>query len=278
MPDLLDVFIKRWKFIAAVTLTAGLIALVIVLLSPKRYLATTTALPANSLTSDKARIFNENIEALYPEIGIPDELDRLEGTAALDTIFIATASNLNLAAHYKISSRDALFKAAQELKDNTKIARSGYGELRIKVWDKDRNMAPAIANELLDQLQALHRQLQNQNNRGILLTASERLKDKEAQFKRIADSLTVSTGAESELLHEKKAAVLRQIQDYEKLVDQYKLALAANTQVLLPVERARVPLTHDKPKMLSMILFSLFAAFLASFLAAVLIESRNRIR
>ena len=91
MPDLITVFSKRWKLIAGLTLLSVLIAFVVCLISPKKYLSTATALPANTLIADKARIFNNNIEALYSDFGATDELDKLEGTAALDTIFIAAA-------------------------------------------------------------------------------------------------------------------------------------------------------------------------------------------
>ena len=100
MPDLISVFSRWWKFILGLSLVAVLIALIFSLLSPKKYLSIATALPANSLLTDKARIFNANIEALYAETGTPDELDRLEGTAALDTLFIATAKEFGLAQHY----------------------------------------------------------------------------------------------------------------------------------------------------------------------------------
>ncbi|MGZ3939284.1 MAG: Wzz/FepE/Etk N-terminal domain-containing protein, partial [Flavisolibacter sp.] len=96
MPDLLLVFSNRWKLVTAITLCATVLALIIAMLSPKKYLSTATALPVNSVTADKARIFNSNIEALYSDFGTPDELDRLEGTARLDTIFIAASEKFNL--------------------------------------------------------------------------------------------------------------------------------------------------------------------------------------
>jgi LPS O-antigen subunit length determinant protein (WzzB/FepE family) len=77
MPDLLLVFAKRWKLIVLITALATIIALIAALLSPKKYLAIATALPANGMIADKARIFNQNIEALYSEFGTVDELDKL---------------------------------------------------------------------------------------------------------------------------------------------------------------------------------------------------------
>src|SRR5947209_8334503 len=100
MPELISVFSRWGKFIWTLTLAAALVALIVCLLLPKEYLSTATALPANSVSADKARIFNSQIEALYSDIGTADELDRVEGTAVLDTIFIATLKSLGLEAHY----------------------------------------------------------------------------------------------------------------------------------------------------------------------------------
>src|SRR5678815_5332905 len=104
MPDLLLVLTKRWKLILSITLLATILALIFALLSPKKYLSVATALPVNSVTADKARLFNSNIEALYSEFGLPDELDRMEGTAKLDTIYIAASEKYHLNNHYSIKA------------------------------------------------------------------------------------------------------------------------------------------------------------------------------
>nr|MBA2745006.1 hypothetical protein [Flavisolibacter sp.] len=165
MPDLFIVFARWWKFILGISLLAATIAFVVSQFSPKEYLSEATALPANSMVADKGRIFNNNIEALYSDIGTADELDRLEGTAVLDTLYIAASDSFNLAAHYNLpESGESGFKAARKLKKNSKIARSAFGELKVKVWDEDRNMAAAVANFLMQRLGSIHQHLQNENS------------------------------------------------------------------------------------------------------------------
>ena len=150
MPDLLLVLIKRWKLILSVTVLATLLALMFSLLSPKKYLSVATALPVNSVTADKARLFNSNIEALYSDFGLPDELDRIEGTAHLDTIYIAAAEQFDLSKYYEIKDvGEGTYKAAIRLKKNTKIERSSYGELKVKTWDGNRNKSAELANFLM---------------------------------------------------------------------------------------------------------------------------------
>ncbi|RYE37713.1 MAG: hypothetical protein EOP48_28265, partial [Sphingobacteriales bacterium] len=165
MPDLISVFGRWWKFILGITVLTGLVAYLVCLVTPKEYLAVATALPANSMTADRARIFNPNIEALYSEVGTADELDKLEGTAVLDTIYIATADSHNLAEHYGFGNGgESNYKAAVKLKKNSKIARSPYGELKVRVWDEDRNLAASMANDLMDRIERIHQDIQRKNN------------------------------------------------------------------------------------------------------------------
>jgi uncharacterized protein involved in exopolysaccharide biosynthesis len=284
MPDLFLVFSRRWKFILITVLVVTLVAAIFALLSPKKYLAVATALPVNSLTADKGRLFNQNIQELYSDFGTPDELDRLEGTASLDTIFIAAANEFNLASHYSMGlSGEGPFKAARKLKKNSKIDRSGYGELKVKVWDTDRNLSAALANFLMQQLQQIHQHLQNQSNESVLAKIKDEYALKQKEYLECADSLNNGkdtatirfTSAKKEIIKTKMTALAEQLQQYEKMIGQYQLALSTNAPVLLVVEQARAPLWADKPKVGVTILFSFFAALLVSFLLALLLESRN---
>src|SRR5678816_2636860 len=100
MPDLINVFARRWRMILLFTVAAALIAFAVSFLSPEKYLSTATALPVNVMVNERSRIFNPNIQVLYSDFGTPDELDKLEGTALLDTIFLAVAKDLSLDQHY----------------------------------------------------------------------------------------------------------------------------------------------------------------------------------
>jgi tetratricopeptide (TPR) repeat protein len=276
MPDLLIILSRWWKFILGLTAGAVILAFIITLLLPKQYLSTATALPANSLVADKARILNANIEALYPEIGLPDELDKLEGTAALDTLFIAIANEFKLDEHYHIHTSDeSIDKAVLKLRKNSNISRTGYGELRVKVWDVDRNIAAAMANSFMNKLQALHQHLQNENNLVVLQRLKEAYASKEKLFNNYSDSV-VKTGAAQELMAAQKATILEQLKQYQLAMDQYELAIKTNPPVLLSVEKARPAVWSDRPKIFQILVLTAIAAFLFSFLLAVSFESRNK--
>ena len=284
MPDLLLVFARRWKLILVITLLTTIVAAVFVFLSPEKYLSVATALPVNSVTADKARMFSQNIQELYSDFGLPDELDRLEGTARLDTIFIAAAHQFNLATHYSMGEGgEGPFKAARKLKRDSKIDRSEYGELKVKVWDEDRNLSADLANFLMQKLQEIHQHLQNQSNESALKKIKEEYALLQTEYLQLADSIgnknvgsnAAPTSARLEMDKAKMNALSEQLQQYEKMTGQYHLAASVNTPVLLVVEHARPSLWADKPRILSTILFSFFGALVFSFLLALFVDSRK---
>lgn len=243
---------------ALLTIAAVLVALVVLLLLPKKYLSTATALPANSLSSDKASVFNTGIQELYSSLGSPGELDRFIGTGRLDTVYIAVVKEQNLQQHYGVKQNDhALYNAAVQLKKNTRIDRTEYGELQVNVWDEDKDKAAALANGIMQQLQQIHQQLQSQSNRRVL----QQLKETFTGLKGDSSTMVMNSPVDGE-----------QRAQYEKLVAQYSLMVQTNPPALLVVEAARPGIRTDKPYVWPTLLLTFFAALLFSFLMALLIE------
>jgi capsular polysaccharide biosynthesis protein len=303
MPDIISIINLRWRLIFLLTLLATVVALIATLLSPKLYLSTATALPANPVLSDKARIFNPNIEELYPSLGTPDELDKIEGTTKLDTIFIAIANDFQLAAHYGINENDALHKAALKLKKNSDISRSAYGELRLRVWDKDKMMAAQLANAYLQKLNEFHQHIQTANSAMVLQKIKEDLAAKQNEMDSAEQSMiSFKTGSpvynrddqqynKNDLANDTLIALKRQsnsdiagnintlsdqVKEYRTLINQYELSLKTTPAVLVVVENARPALVWDKPNLPRNLAFAFFAALVFSILLAVFIDGRNK--
>lgn len=284
--SLFDTIRKHIKLVAGLTLTATVLAVLVSLVRPKEYLSTVTALPANSLTTDKARIFNGNIEALYSELGGPDELDRIEGTAQLDTIFLAVAQQQKLAAHYAINSEEATQQAADRLRKLAHIRRSAYGELKIGVWDKDAAMAALLANALLNELNELHRHIRTSNYERVLQALREGLQVKEvAMFsleqQRIetpslaADSATSQSDRTAFNVASQQQALAQHVRLYRELIQQYELALSTSQQPLIVVEPARPSLSPHRPKLVQNAAFAFGASLVFAVLLALFMESRS---
>ncbi|MBB1284474.1 hypothetical protein HRH25_08830 [Flavisolibacter sp. BT320] len=264
MPDIFRVIAHRWKTALLITFLATVVSLVACLISPKEFLGEVTALPSNPEIGDRARIFNQNIQALYRELGEPDELDKIEGTAKLDTIFLAVAKRFRLPAYNPENSDDVfrLHKAAKALQKDTRIHRTGYGELKIKVWDKDPNMAAAQANALAQELNSIHQQLRAENNRLVL--------------QRLKESTTTQQDSSAENLSSTIDNSTSQAALYARLINEYELALQTNPNALLIVEPARPSPWHNRPQTVLVVVFTFLASLLFSIFLLLLTESRRK--
>ncbi len=273
MPDIFYLISKWWKQMMAITGLSLLIVGIIIFLKPNQYLSIATAVPASLYSTDKSKIFNENIEALYSELGNPDDLDMIIGTAKLDTVYLAVTDQFNLFDHYKIPVKDetARYKAAKLLIRNTKVMKSEYGELKVKLWDTDKNLAPQLANAILDKLQAIHQDLQSINNKASL----NGLQKASAKIKFQLDSIQNISKSNDEMNAAMSKGLMDQLRQYEKLINEYQLVIDSKAPVLMIVEKARASSRPDRPRRLQIMIAAGVLSLLFSLLAVLVIERRK---
>jgi uncharacterized protein involved in exopolysaccharide biosynthesis len=274
MPDLLNILFRWKKQILLLVFITAIVTAVIVFLIPKKYLAVATALPAPAYATDKTSVFSDNLQNLYSALGSPDDLDKILGTARLDTIYKYAAEQFDLAFHYHIKKDTAsIQKAAHFLKKRTRVIKTDYGELQAKVWDVNKNIAAELANALMEKLQQIHQNVQTANNVKMLSKINEEYEEKKIEYKRIIDSLQyANSAAATDLLTIQKASLLQQMQEYEKLSDQYKLMVDAKPQALIIIEKATPPLKADEPKRVMVIIAATVLGFFFSILVALALE------
>lgn len=260
---------RWWKQIALVVVLSTAIATAIVLLQPRKYLATATAIAASPFGNDRSRIFNENIESLYPTIGTSDELDVILSTAQLDTVFIALAEQFGLASHYRMEEKGdaAIRKAAHLLKADTRVRKGDYGELKVRIWHQERDLAPQLANSFMEKLQSIHQDLQNVAN----VSALRSLEAAAGVLRAKRDSL-----ANAEDDYAMQRTVLEgQLQQYSILANEFNLVIESKPPALIVVEPARQADWPDKPKRLVVISVTLVLSFLFGVFIALILEKRK---
>lgn len=276
MPDIFNLLARWWKQMLLVIIVAIAIVAVIVFSEKPRYLSVATALPASGVLADKATIFNDNIQNLYPSLGSPDDLDKILGTAQLDTVYIAVAMAYNLWDHYKIENKgEQTWQSAAMLRKNSKVYRSEYGELKVKVWDTDRNLAPQLADAILEELNSIHQAVQTVSNKRVL----QILKEEANRLRHsLFDGTLAALRSQIPLIDTtgKGKFYLGQLQQYDQLIMEYELALNTNPDVLVVVEKGRASLAPDKPQRLKILVATAVISFLFSFLLALYLERRKR--
>jgi capsular polysaccharide biosynthesis protein len=277
MPDLFDLFFRWWKQILLLVIVTLITTTITVFLIPKKYLGETSALPATSYATDKGGVFGQNLQTLYSALGTPDDLDMILGTAHLDTVYKSVASQLDLVPYYAIDKADpaGIQKAAMILKKRVRVIKTDYGELRVKAWDGSRNMAANMANAVMDKLQQMHQEVQTANNAMMLSKINEAYMEKKAGYMALLDSMRhASDPAFVEMINVQKSSLLQQMQEYEKLMNQYKLMVAARPQPLVITELATPPITFDKPKQAQIIVGATILSLIFALLVALGLEKR----
>jgi uncharacterized protein involved in exopolysaccharide biosynthesis len=270
----------KWrKQVSLVVLISLLITAGIVFIMPSQYLASSTALPANPVSADKSTIFNENIRDFYNSIGQPGDLDKIVGTGQLDTIYLAVAAEYNLADYYKISKTDplSLHKAAVALKKDSRITKSEYGELLVQVWNRDRAVAPQLANALMEKLSAIHQELMNKSNQAIIKSLQHGKQKLLNAIDSINQVLLQSTMLPTQAqIHQARLTVLQQqLIQYEKLETEYQLMADTRPSALMIVDKARPAVRPDKPRRLLILLAAAILSFLFATWLALLLERRK---
>jgi uncharacterized protein involved in exopolysaccharide biosynthesis len=278
MPDLFSLIQKWWKQCLLTVFLSFAIVAAILFLQPNQYLSVTTALPANPSAADKASVFNTSVQELYTALGTPDDLDKIIGTSKLDTIYLAVTDQFNLQDHYPLKEKGeaARTKAASLLKKQTKVMKTEYGELQINVWDTDKNLAPQLANALLEKLSAIHQDVQNKNNQ-LLVSSLQKGQQKIYIGIDSINSLLQRAGSTTttQAFIIRKNSLLEQAQQYEKLIGEYQLMADNKPAVLAIVEKARVSAWPDKPRRALILTATTFLSFLFAIGLALVFEKRK---
>ncbi|MGB3155160.1 MAG: hypothetical protein WBB06_11190 [Chitinophagaceae bacterium] len=279
MPEITGLIRNWWKQMLAVILLSLLTVGVITFLKPRLYLSVATAVPASAYAADKSKIFNENIQQLYASLGTPDDLDMILGTANLDTVYLAVTDQFNLFDHYKLSEKGnaARIKAGLLLRRMTKVMKSAYGELQVKVWDTDKNLAPQLANAIMDKLHMIHQDLQSAGNNGMLKGIRTGLEKLTLQVDSISSYLRKANvpGDEAEKLMATRKILQDQAQQYERLIGEYQLMVDSKPPVLITVEQAKPSIRPDKPKRMQIMIATAVLSLIFALFAALILERRK---
>lgn len=251
MPDITALPRRWWFYILLAATGAAVLSIGIGLVLPKEYRSETVAFPTNSSVTDRAHLFNNNIQSLYPLYGTEEELDKLEGTSKLDTIYKGVIGKLRLHRHYGYDSSAAgLHKTLKKLRALSQIKKTPYGQLSVSAIDRDPAMAADVANALMEEIILLHQRLQQQaysNKAAGLRQALTQLSQH--------DSIPAVSGGGSP--------------GFSELIRQYESMAATASPVLLVAQQATPGVYPYRPKIWLMAAVSFAATMLLAWLISL---------
>lgn len=251
--ELLPTLRKNTRFLSAMVGIPTLVALAVSLFIPKEYLSKASVLPANSRFSDKSRFTAEEITELYSVFSSGDDLDRLYATARSWPVMTRVIDSFGLVRHYRIRTDDERGRenALKMFRKNCGIFKTEYGEMHVKVWDRDRQLAADIANAMVAQTEKAHQDMY----REYYATSLRKL---EAAYAQLQAAEADVPGPDSSA--RRSAPPAHQLDYYRRAMTDLRMALLNPPPALVVLEKAIPSVKADRPK----VVVTVVATFLIS--------------
>lgn len=275
--NLMDIVNVVWnwrkKIILAVILVTGITA-GIVFMIPREYLSEATVVAANPNLGDRSNIFNTTFEQQFSYYGAGSDNDRLYEMSRIDTMKMFLIDSFKLEDHYKISTTNPRRRLAayDELKEKSDVYVTELGHLRIKIWDTDRDVAANMANAVVNKINQRSIEMTNAAKKQIIEKLQKQQEANEAEVKQLIEN--PSPGVPAEVNLARKTSLLKQIEENNTLIDQFKVSLNDVSNLYI-IQYATPALKVDRPKRLPSIIMAFLLSLFFSVLAALLL---NRLR
>jgi capsular polysaccharide biosynthesis protein len=243
--------------------SVSLFALLVSLLLPDEYMSQASILPANSKMMDKQRLFSENIQELYSAYGNSEDLDRLFATMRSKEVLNVVADSFRLINHYKLDDvKNGRTKAYKKFWKNIELAKTEYGEIRIRVWDKDSLLSARIANAIVSRTREVSDKMFTGFYEQSISRMMKELSVKSELVKTVTDSL------QKRELNEELAIIRNRMTEYRVT----QLNPPPSLFILEKAEPSPIP---DKPKILLNVVVSFIMASFCSLLWLAFLYARK---
>jgi capsular polysaccharide biosynthesis protein len=243
--------------------SASLLALLISLLLTDEYMSQASILPANSKMMDKQRLFSENIQELYSAYGNSEDLDRLFATMRSKEVLNTVADSFRLIKHYHLEDvKNGRIKTYKKFRKNIELAKTEYGEIRIRVWDKDSLLSAQIANAIVSRTREVSDKMFTGFYEQSISRMEKELSVKSELVKTVTDSLQ-----KREL--DNDLAIIR------NRITEYRVTQLNPPPSLFILEKAEPSPIPDKPKILLNVMVSFILASFCSLLWLALLYARK---
>ena len=238
--ELTAAVLNRWKFIAVFTIASVAIAAGAVFMITPKYTATTKLLPGNAVLADKARLFNDEIQHLYSFFGSGDDLDRLMSMASMDTSLKQVINAFNLINYYQIKEKDAgmeMYNTIRKFKKDLSLVKTVNNELEISYTHQSKDTAAAIVNFITEQTAAKMQSIWKQQYEKIGAQLDSSIADLTNQY----NQLVLAAEGNDAITKIKMDAVLSQLDQFNKMSIETKIAASTTPEAIIVLEKATPP-------------------------------------
>lgn len=222
----------RWKReILAVTLLAFVGAVIIALLLPVYYRATTTFLAMSPHQSQPERIFGDNNNA--PEIyGNENDIDRLLTLAESNELVGFMVDSFDLYQHYDIDSTGGRspYYVRKHFLGLYEVTKTKRDAIQLSIEDQEPEMAAAMARAARERINLISQNLLKQSQARTINTLKQDIANKQQQLTLLGDSLVqlrrrygvYNSNAQSEALTVRASETESDLSDYQARMESFR--------------------------------------------------------
>lgn len=311
--NLIEFFKMIWKWrkpIGIVVITSVIGAIVITdphIMAPC-YSSTAIIYPLNPNLTNTSSLFGQN-EQFY--FGGTEDVDRVLSIASSTPLKLYLINKYHLFNHYKIDSASVaypIYEVTRELESNFSVIKNDRGGINITMIDHDKNLAANMANDAVNQIDNMNRQLILSNKEKILTIYKNKVQEKEVQLNQLGDSILKlknefdingdiidlnkqvagSKGVNAndymkadesiKVLEEQKKGAIRELNNSQGALEQYEATISQEVPTISILEKAYPSEKKDSPVRWLITLAAGLIAFALSALAVLLIERFKNIK
>jgi len=262
--DLIEIIklLQQWKWkLLIVIFIAGIIALIASMLMDEYYESSMTFYPANPEQTNRNLLFQKETNQDMATFGDKQDVDRLITMGKSGQIISYCIAHFKLWDHYKIdsTSKYAHTKMQKRFKENFNIFKNEYGAIEVHVLDTDAKQAAAMANAIVDKIDAINIEMISSNKNEIVKLFESLKIEKQIQLQIAQDSLrnTLNTTSDTVKINILRSIVHSAISEYNDvitLLNQNQAAASKNLSSIFVVERAYPSDKKAKPNRMLIVL------------------------
>lgn len=273
--ELSAVIWNRWKFILLFTIGSVIMTAVAIVFIPPKYTAITKVLPGNAVLADKARLFNADLQHLYSFFGSGDDLDRLMSMTSMDTSLKQVIRQFHLIDYYQVKEQDpnlGMYKTIRHFKKDLHLVKTVNNEMELSCTHTNKDTAAAIVNFMAEQTATKMQTIWKEQYAKISTSLDSSLANLTNQY----NALAASSNNTDAVAKAKMGVLLTQIEQFNKLSIETKIAANTTPAAMIVLEKATPPAKISWPDKTVVLPLSALLGCLFSILLVLVSAKPNR--
>lgn len=273
--ELSAVIWNRWKFILFFTIGSVVMTAVAIVFIPPKFTAITKVLPGNAVLADKARLFNADLQHLYSFFGSGDDLDRLMSMTSMDTSLKQVIRQFHLIDYYQVKEQDpnlGMYKTIRHFKKDLHLVKTVNNEMELSCTHTNKDTAAAIVNFMAEQTATKMQTIWKEQYAKISTSLDSSLANLTNQY----NALAASSNNTDAVAKAKMGVLLTQIEQFNKLSIETKIAANTTPAAIIVLEKATPPAKISWPDKTVVLPLSALLGCLFSILLVLVSAKPNR--